>query len=283
MKRVLMPLPSRDFDPTESGAPWRVLVDGNVQVVFATPDGRAGQADPWMLGEGRVRLGPFGPVLIADPNGRAAYGRIAASSAFQHPIRYADIAADEFDGLVLPGGHAPGMKEYLESRELQARVGPFFAARKPIGAICHGVVLAARCQREGRSVLDGYDTTALTARMEMFAWNLTKHVPAVGDYYRTYPETVQEEVTRAVGTGRFLTGPEVASSEFPALRPTPAHRRAFLKKIGLLRDRPNDDTPAFTVEHDGHYVSARWPGDAFTFARRFLAILNAPAPSAPTP
>jgi putative intracellular protease/amidase len=98
------------------------------------------------------------------------------------------------------------MKEYLESGELQAKVAAFFALRKPIGAICHGVLLAARCRRaDGRSVLEGYRTTALTEQMELFAWNLTKAY--VGDYYRTYPKTLQREVTELIRQGVFDPGP----------------------------------------------------------------------------
>jgi hypothetical protein len=33
-----------------------------------------------------------------------------------------------------------------------------------------------------------------------------------------------------------------------------------------------DDGPAFAV-HDGNYVSARWPGDAYLFARGFRDLL----------
>jgi hypothetical protein len=32
--------------------------------------------------------------------------------------------------------------------------------------------------------------------------------------------------------------------------------------------------PAFALQ-DGRYVSARWPGDAYLFARRFTALLEA--------
>ena len=38
------------------------------------------------------------------------------------------------------------------------------------------------------------------------------------------------------------------------------------------RGTATDDTPAFTVE-DGRYLSARWPGDAYLFARRFSEML----------
>ncbi|MEU1164378.1 hypothetical protein ABZ372_28815 [Streptomyces sp. NPDC005921] len=33
--------------------------------------------------------------------------------------------------------------------------------------------------------------------------------------------------------------------------------------------------PAFVVE-DGGYLSARWPGDAYLFARRYLDLLERP-------
>ena len=38
------------------------------------------------------------------------------------------------------------------------------------------------------------------------------------------------------------------------------------------RDSANDGSAAFVVE-DGNYVSARWPGDAYTFSKRFAALL----------
>ena len=53
MARVLIPIPRRDFDPTETAVPWRVLTERGHEVVFATPDGSAGRADELMLtGEG---------------------------------------------------------------------------------------------------------------------------------------------------------------------------------------------------------------------------------------
>jgi len=38
------------------------------------------------------------------------------------------------------------------------------------------------------------------------------------------------------------------------------------------------DTGAFVVE-DGNYVSARWPGDAYSYARRFESLLGAARPA----
>ena len=142
MARVLMPLPTHDFDPTESGVPWQVLTEAGHQVVFATPSGQLARADPRMLtGQG---LGPLKPFLAADRNGRMAYLAMQAAPAFRAPLAYAQLRAGDFDALLLPGGHAPGMREYLESHVLQGLVTAMFAHDKPVGAICHGVVLVAR-------------------------------------------------------------------------------------------------------------------------------------------
>ena len=62
MVRVLMPLPARDFDPSEAAVSWRVLVDAGHSVHFATPDGRPAAADGIMLtGQG---LDPWGAIPL---------------------------------------------------------------------------------------------------------------------------------------------------------------------------------------------------------------------------
>ena len=67
MASVLMPIPARDFDPSEVAISWRVLTDAGHRVSFATPDGRPGVADALML-DGRG-LDPWGwiPGLRALP------------------------------------------------------------------------------------------------------------------------------------------------------------------------------------------------------------------------
>ena len=90
------------------------------------------------------------------------------------------------------------------------------------------------------------------------------------NYYRTYLEqqgqpkgfmSVQQEVTRALArVGDFCDVP----------RDDPNYRR---KTSGLARDSIDNETPAFVVQ-DRHYVSARWPGDAHTFAKTFTRMLK---------
>jgi putative intracellular protease/amidase len=53
MAKVLIPLPHRDFDPSEVVISWSVLKRLGHSVTFATPDGQPGHADDMMLtGEG---------------------------------------------------------------------------------------------------------------------------------------------------------------------------------------------------------------------------------------
>ena len=56
MATLLMPLPDSDFDPTESGDPWRTMRDHGHTVVFATPAGRTARADPKMITGEALRI-----------------------------------------------------------------------------------------------------------------------------------------------------------------------------------------------------------------------------------
>jgi len=284
MARVLFLLPARDFDPSEAAVSWQVLTRAGHRIDFATPDGQPAVGDDIMLtGQG---LDPWGAVpllrnwplagllLRANRDARNAYADMIVDPNYRAPRRWDAINASDFDALLLPGGHrARGMRDYLESEILQRHVAGFFDAEKPVAAICHGVLLAARSisKRTGRSVLHGYQTTALTWALENSAWSLARILRFWDpNYYRTYLEadgqpkgfmSVQQEVTRALG----------AAKDFRDVPKTdPDYRR---KTSGLERDSIDNATPAFVVR-DRNYVSARWPGDVHTFASTFADLLR---------
>jgi putative intracellular protease/amidase len=276
MGTVLIPIPDRDFDPTEVAVSWRVLTRNGHRVVFATESGTPGTADDIMVTGrgldiwsalpvlGTIRI--IGLILRANKDGRSAYHDMLRSAEFQHPVSWAQVTLDGVDALLLPGGHrARGMRSYIDSEILHRLVVDAFARGVVVAAICHGVLLAARSvdPSTGHSVLYGRKTTALTWAMERLAWRLTR-VTRFGDpdYYRTYTETpgqpagymsVQSEVTRA------LKGP----TDFCDVVPRSPHWRR--KTSGMVRDTATDSRAAFVVA-DGNYVSARWPGDTHTFA-----------------
>ena len=121
---VLMPLPLKDFDPTEAAVAWKILHEGGKKVVFATPDAKIASADPVMVtGKG---LGVFKFNLRADKYGRNAYAEMIKDQAYLNPISYEEINIDEYNALVLPGGHAKGIRPYIESSLLQEVVSDFF-------------------------------------------------------------------------------------------------------------------------------------------------------------
>jgi putative intracellular protease/amidase len=281
---VLIVLPMRDFDPSEVAVTWKVLVNAGNSIIFATPDGLPAAADPLMLsGEeldlwGRIpvlrKAKILGLALRANSDARQAYASMQNSPSFRAPVAYPTLRIDQFDGLVLPGGHwARGMRQYLEDAALQRFVGDFFEADKPVAAICHGVVLAARSlsARTGKSVLHGRKTTALTWRLEQAAWITMKYFGRVWDpaYYRTYLESgsepsgyrgVQAEVSRALASPADFCDVPKGAGDY------------FRKSSGLFRDSDDDHRPAWVVR-DRRYVSARWPGDVHTFAAEFGAVL----------
>lgn len=247
-KKIIIPIPKNDFDPTETAVPWKILKNAGHKVVFATPDMKPAQCDQRMLhGTG---LGPLKAIFAADQNARMAYLEMSQSDEFIRPIAWGQIKPTEFDGILLPGGHAKEMREYLESKVLQACIADFFHQQKPVGAICHGVVLAGRSQITlGKSVLFGRKTTALLASQEMVAWGLT--CLWLGNYYRTYSQTVENEVKSMLASPKdFLKGP-----------------------LPLKRDSAGSLADGFVVRDD-NYLSARWPGDAHLFGEEFLKLLE---------
>jgi putative intracellular protease/amidase len=246
--RVLIPVPDRDFDVTEVAVPWRILRDAGHEVVFATE--RAGTlpaADP------RLLTGVIFGKLGAAPEAKAFYREMVSAPEFAATLAWAELDPAGFGGLILPGGHAPGMRQYLGSATVRDKVAAFWALGRPVGAICHGVLVLARTVdgATGHSVLAGRQTTCLPKYMERSAYLATAW--RLGRYYRTYPAYVEDEVKGALRdpARQFQQGPRVLSE----------------------RGTATDDGPAFAVQ-DGNYVSARWPGDAYLFARRFCDLLK---------
>jgi hypothetical protein len=85
--------------------------------------------------------------------------------------------------------------------------------------------------------------------MELAGWLLT--CLYLGNYFRTYPTAVEDEVRAALASrADFIPGP-----------------------FRIRRDSPDDPARGFTVR-DGQYLSARWPGDAHRFAADFAAMLE---------
>jgi len=259
-KRVLIPLPNYGFDPTEAGVPWSFLHLAGHHVVFATPTGEVAHADERMV-TGKD-LSFMKSAFLTHDEAIRTYRELERSDSFLHPIAYDRIRSKEYDAIFLPGGHDKGMREYLDSDVVQSVIVKFFEANKPVAAICHGTLVVARSvsPKTGHSVLWGRQTTGLTRYQELSAYYMTYFI--LGDYYRTYPEKDQNGTTVTMED-------EVVSY---LKNPSDFHRGPGFP-IPFGRDNPADLSDGYFYR-SGNYLSARWPGDAYTFSRELLKLLD---------
>ena len=233
---ILMPLPDQDFDPTESAIPWKACTSRGWKVVFSTEHGIVPQADPNKLN------GPLPGLVSAGAKAREAYQQMTQEPSYQHPILYAEIDPDQYKALLLPGGDAPHMRQYLESQELQGKVLQFWNQGKLIGAICHGILVLTRTidPQTGHSVLYGRKVTALPKSFDRFGYRIDRLLLKHG--YIMYSSCVSEEVHACL-----------------------EHPDDFIPGPGLL---------APYVVSDGNLVTSRWYMDAEVFGKRFTDELD---------
>src|SRR5438445_594054 len=102
-KKVIIPLPDKDFYTTEVSIPWKHFVEAGLHVTFSTETGQIGQTDP------RLLTGVIFGQLGAKQDAIAAYRDLEKTVAFRHPIPYENIDPQEYDLLLLPGGHHEDM------------------------------------------------------------------------------------------------------------------------------------------------------------------------------
>ena len=147
------------------------------------------------------KKGDFVRTAIHDFEGDQTYTEKPGHN-FVLNATFADIKAEDYDGLVIPGGRAP---EYLRlNPKVLALVQHFDKSGKPIAALCHGAqILAAARVIQGKRV-SAYPACA----------------PEVTGAGGTYAELKMDE---AITDGQLVTGPA-----WPA---HPAFLAQFLKVV----------------------------------------------------
>jgi len=132
-KKILMLV--GDFgEDYEIMVPFQALLAVGHTVHAACPDKQAGD---WVA------------TAIHDFEGHQTYSE-KPGHRFTLNATFADLKAEDYDALVIPGGRAP---EYLRlNPKVLELVRHFFTAKKPVAAICHGAqLLAAAGVLEGRT------------------------------------------------------------------------------------------------------------------------------------
>ena len=123
-KKILM-LVGDYVEDYEVMVPFQALLMVGHQVHAVCPDKTAGQT---------VRT------AIHDFEGEQTYSEKPGHN-FALNFDFAQVKADDYDALLIPGGRAP---EYLRlNAQVLALVQAFDHAGKPIAAVCHGAQLLA--------------------------------------------------------------------------------------------------------------------------------------------
>lgn len=124
----------------ETMVPFQTLLAVGHQVHAVCPDKKAGD---------HIKT------AIHDFEGAQTYSEKPGHN-FTLNASFADIKAEDYDALVIPGGRGP---EYLRNNEaVLTAVRHFFTANKPVAAVCHGAQLLA-----GAGVLKGRTCSAYPA------------------------------------------------------------------------------------------------------------------------
>ena len=110
-------------------------IDG-MKVAFLATDGveQVELTEPWKAVE---EAGATAELVSLEPGEVQAFNHLDKGDTFTADKAVKDASADDYDGLVLPGGVAN--PDFLRSDEDAVRfVRSFVEAKKPVGAICHG-------------------------------------------------------------------------------------------------------------------------------------------------
>lgn len=185
-KRILL-LAGDYAEDYETMVPFQTLLTVGHTVHAVCPDKKAGD---------QVKT------AIHDFEGAQTYSEKPGHN-FTLNATFAEVKAEDYDALVIPGGRAP---EYLRlNPKVLDLVRHFFSANKPVAAVCHGAQILAAA-----GVLQGRKCSAYPA--------CGPEVREAGGDYADIP------VDQAVTQGNLVTAPA-----WPA---HPAWMGQFLKLLG---------------------------------------------------
>lgn len=148
----------------EFAAPYYVFRDAGVKVTLASPKGGQPPLDP--KSDQPEFQTEFTERFHADEEARAAL-------ANTHPL--AEIKAGDYDAIFYPGGHGP-LWDLAEDKHSIKLIESFYAAGKPVGAVCHGPAVFRHTRVHARSLVHGKSVTGFS-NSEEAAVQLTEVVP----------------------------------------------------------------------------------------------------------
>jgi putative intracellular protease/amidase len=189
----------------EFAAPYYVFKDAGANVTIATPKGGSPPIDPTSNT----------PDFQTDSTRRYEEDK-ELQRLLSNTRKLSDAFADEYDAVFYPGGHGP-LWDLTEDRDSLRLIEDFWAAKKPVAAVCHAPAVLLHAKDEnGQPLVKGKNVTGFT-NTEEEGVQLTEVVPFLledelknkgGNYSKK-----EDWAVHVVQDGLLITGQNPASSE----------------------------------------------------------------------
>lgn len=189
----------------EFAAPYYAMSDKGVDITIASPKG--GQP-------------PIDPASEAPDAQTESTKRYYADSQLKEKVattkKLADVSSEDFDAIFYPGGHGP-MWDLYEDRNSIELIESFWAAGKPVAAVCHAPSALLNVKDEnGDPLVKGKKVTGFTNTEEegvqltdVVPYLLEDELKAKGGLY----SKGSDWSSYVVEDGMLITGQNPASSK----------------------------------------------------------------------
>jgi putative intracellular protease/amidase len=189
----------------EFAAPYYVFKDAGAEITLASPKG------------GQPPLDPKSDAPDAQTEATLRFKQDTdAQTVLANTLTLSSVSADDYDAVFYPGGHGP-LWDLAEDANSIALINAFYAAGKPVAAVCHAPgALRHTKAADGSPLVQDKSVTGF-ANTEEAAVELTNVVPFLvedelkkngGKYSKT-----NDWQPYAVSDGNLITGQNPASSE----------------------------------------------------------------------
>ncbi|KAL8409190.1 hypothetical protein RB594_007585 [Gaeumannomyces avenae] len=191
----------------EFSHPYDVLVEAGHEITVASPAG------------GKAPLDPASVEMFKEDAAAQAFFK-NQTKLWEQTAKLSDVApgaAQKFDALFYPGGHGP-MFDLVGDATSQALIADFWAAGKPVAAVCHGPIVFVNVKLpDGTLLLKGRTATGFTNAEEEIV-QLVKFMPQLleDDMKKagaTFVKADEPWGEKVVVDGNLITGQNPASAK----------------------------------------------------------------------
>lgn len=139
----------------EVAAPYYAFLDAHCEVTLASPKGGAA---------------PIDPKSVLPENQTASTRRFDADTAAQKALgttaKLATLKPNDYDAIFFAGGHGT-MADFPGDASVKSVIEAFYAARKPVSAVCHGpACFVGACKPNGEAMIKGHRFSCFTDEEE---------------------------------------------------------------------------------------------------------------------